>query len=175
MSIKIQRLSSSDLDPVMDDLVNLLQDSVRGGASIGFLLPITSAEAKEYWREVKNSLGGPFRIMIVAKMDEQIVGSVQLDLASRPNGSHRAEVIKLMVHSSWRNRGIGQALLQAIEQEAQKTERTTLVLDTREGDPSERLYLRLGYVRVGAIPDYARSTDGSLHATVIMYKLLPSR
>lgn len=158
----------------MGDLVSLLLDSVRGGASIGFLLPITEEEATEYWREVENSLKGPCRIMLVAKMDERIVGSVQLDVASRPNGSHRAEVIKLMVHSSCRNRGIGQALLQAIEEEAHKAQRTTLVLDTREGDPSERLYLKMGFVRAGTIPEYARSTDGSLHATVILYKLLPS-
>lgn len=170
--MNIQRLPSGDVNLHLDELVNLLQDSVLNGASIGFLLPISHEDAVNYWREVTSALQTSYRIMLAAKAEERIVGSIQLDLASRPNGSHRAEVIKLMVHSSWRNQGIGQALLKAIEQEAQKAGRTTLVLDTREGDPSERLYLKTGYIRAGIIPEYARSTDGALHTTVFMYKLL---
>lgn len=170
--MNIQRLPSGDVNLHLDELVNLLQDSVLNGASIGFLLPISHEDAVNYWREVTSALQTSYRIMLAAKAEERIVGSIQLDLASRPNGSHRAEVIKLMVHSSLRKQGIGQALLQAIEQEAQKAGRTTLVLDTREGDPSERLYLKTGYIRAGIIPEYARSTDGTLHTTVFMYKLL---
>jgi ribosomal protein S18 acetylase RimI-like enzyme len=168
----IQRLAPDETDRVMDELVDLLQDSVTGGASIGFLLPIPYEEAATYWQEVASCLKTPYRIMVVAKADGKIIGSVQLDLASRPNGSHRAEVIKLMVHSSWRKQGIGRALLHAIEQEAWQARRTTLVLDTREGDPSEHLYRKMGYLRAGTIPEYARSTDGSLHTTVFMYKLI---
>ncbi len=170
--MNIQQLSSDDVNQVMGQLVNLLLDSVTNGASIGFLLPITDDDASAYWQEVANSLKTPYRVMLVAKVEEKIIGSVQLDLVSRPNGSHRAEVIKLMVHSSWRNQGVGQALLHAIEQEAQQAQRTIIVLDTREGDPSERLYLKMGYMRAGVISEYARSTDGSLHTTVFMYKLL---
>lgn len=172
--MNINRSSSQDVNINIDGLANLLLDSVLSGASIGFLLPISHEDAVDYWQEVANALQTPHRIMLVAKADERIVGSIQLDLASRPNGSHRAEVIKLMVHSSWRNQGIGKALLSAIEQEARQAGRSTLVLDTREGDPSERLYLKAGYIRAGTIPEYARSTDGKLHATTLMYKLLRS-
>jgi ribosomal protein S18 acetylase RimI-like enzyme len=110
--------------------------------------------------------------MLIAREDQKIVGTVQLDLAGRANGSHRAEVAKLMVHTSYRKRGIGETLMNAIEQEAHRAGRTTLILDTREGDPSVRLYTKLGYVPAGTIPEYARGTDGSLHTTVFMYKLL---
>ena len=170
--MQIQNLSASEVNQSIDELVELIQDSVNKGASIGFLLPITDDDARRYWQEVADALKTPQRVMLVAKEEETIIGSVQLDLASRPNGSHRAEVIKLMVHSAWRNQGVGQALMRAIEQEARKAHRTTLVLDTREGDPSEHLYLKMGYTRAGTIPEYARSTDGSLHTTVFMYKLL---
>ncbi|HSL28120.1 MAG TPA: GNAT family N-acetyltransferase [Anaerolineales bacterium] len=170
--MKIERVSPDEIGQVLAGLVNLLQDSVTGGASIGFLLPFTYEDGVAYWQEVAQALKTPYRVLLVANEDEKIIGSVQLDLASRPNGGHRAEVSKLMVHSSCRNRGIAQALLGAVEQAAREARRTTLVLDTREGDPSERLYLKMGYVRAGTIPDYARSTDGSLHATVFMYKLL---
>ena len=133
---------------------------------------MTEADAIHYWQEVAASLREPYRILLVARTDQNIIGAVQLDLASRPNGIHRAEVAKLMVHTAHRKRGVGQALMNAIEQEARLAGRTTIILDTREGDPSEHLYTKLGYIRAGTIPEYARSTDGSLHTTVLMYKLL---
>ncbi len=45
-----------------------------------------------------------------------------------------------------------------------------LVLDTRLGDPSNDLYVSLGYQWVGQIPHYARSGSGSLDTTVLYYK-----
>jgi predicted N-acetyltransferase YhbS len=138
----------------------LLKDAVASGASIGFLLPFTDEDAAAYWRDVAEALKSPHRILLVAKADGEIVGTVQLDMASRPNGSHRAELAKLMVHTSRRGQGIAQALITAIEHEARLAGRSTLILDTREGDPSEKLYIKMGYIRAGTIPAYARSTDG---------------
>ncbi len=44
------------------------------------------------------------------------------------------------------------------------------MLDTRLGDPSNDLYVSLGYQWVGQIPHYARSGSGSLDTTVLYYK-----
>lgn len=172
--MEIERLTPDTAIQTLPALAALLQDAVESTASIGFLFPLTEADAISYWQEVATALRGPHRILLIACIDQKIVGSVQLDLASRPNGTHRAEVAKLMVHTSYRKQGVGQALMNAIEQEALLAGRTTLILDTREGDPSEHLYTKLGYIRAGTIPEYARSTDGSLHTTVFMYKLLKS-
>ena len=87
-------------------------------------------------------------------------------------GDARAEVSKVLVHSAHRRQGVGRALMLAIEAEAARAGRTTLVLDTRLDDAGEALYTSLGYQRAGVIPNYARSADGTLHATVVMYKLL---
>lgn len=168
----IQRLLPDEIIPALPGLAALLQDAVASGASIGFMPPVADEDVLAYWQEVAAAVKGPYRVLLAAREGEDILGSVQLDLASRPNGSHRAEIAKLMVHTSRRWQGIGQALMQAIEQQARLAKRTTLILDTREGDPSERLYAKLGYIRAGTIPEYARSTDRSLHTTVIMYKLL---
>ena len=43
---------------------------------------------------------------------------------------------------------------------------------TIEGELAEQLYLKLGYVRVGEIPNYASFPDGRLWATIIFYKEL---
>jgi acetyltransferase len=172
MVMAIQRLSPDSAKELIPNLADLLQDAVLSGASIGFLLPFTHEDAIKYWEEVITALEGPNRILLVAHEDQAVFGSVQLEMASRPNGSHRAEIVKLMVHTAYRGRGIGQTLMEAIQEEADRLGRTTLILDTREGDPSERLYSKLGFTRAGIIPEYARSTNGTLHPTAIMYKLL---
>jgi ribosomal protein S18 acetylase RimI-like enzyme len=133
---------------------------------------MAAVEADAYWQSVEDALRTPYRILLVAQQGEQVVGSVQLDLVAKPNAPHRAEVMKLMVLPAARRQGIGRTLMHAIEAQAQTNGRTTLVLDTREGDPSEQLYQSFGFIRVGAIPQYVISEDGSMSATVIYYKLV---
>ena len=77
-----------------------------------------------------------------------------------------------MVHRRARRQGVGRALMLAAEAEARRLGRSTLVLDTRHGDPSEILYRSLGWELAGEIPRYARSADGTLHATAFYFKLL---
>ncbi len=47
-----------------------------------------------------------------------------------------------------------------------------LVLDTCEGDVSELLYSKIGFVRVGVIPSFALSSNGNYDGTAIYYKRL---
>lgn len=172
MTLTIDALSAAEAAALRLPLMALLQQTVDAGASIGFLPPMSAAEAEAWWLGVEEALAGPYRILLVARQGEQVAGSVQLDMVAKPNAPHRAEVIKLMVLPAARRQGIGRALMEAIEAQARANGRTTLVLDTREGDPSEQLYQGLGYVRVGAIPQYVISEDGSMSATVVYYKLL---
>lgn len=153
-------------------LAALLQDVVADGGSVGFLPPLGAAEALEYWESVAVAVKGGSRCLWVARDAGDIVGTVQLDLEKRANGNHRAEVIKLMVHPRGRRRGLGRLLMHAAQEEARRRGRRTLVLDTRQGDPSEALYRSLGWTFAGAIPQYARSANRELHATAIYYLLL---
>ena len=169
----VQELSATATLSLKSGLCALLKDVVDGGASVGFLPPLDGEEAGAYWDGVAAALkGGGRRLWIARRTDGGIVGSVQLDLDAQANASHRAEVIKLMVVSAARRRGIGRALMEAAEAEARRLGRTTLVLDTRQGDPSEALYRRTGWQPAGTIPRYARSADGTLHTTAFYYKLL---
>jgi acetyltransferase len=158
----VRRLTAEQTQRALPTLVDLLIDSVEGGASIGFLPP---------WREVSEGISAGNRILLVVYGEsEAIIGCVQLELAMRPNGAHRAEVQKLMVLSSHRRRGLGRALMQGVERTAAVQRRSLLVLDTRKDDPSEQLYVSMGYQRAGEIPNYARSAGGALHTTVLLYK-----
>jgi acetyltransferase len=171
----IERLDASQALSIVPHLATLLQDVVNAGGTVGFMPPVWRDEATAYWLDVVQALEGSLRVLLVARDGTDIVGTTQLDLCGRSNGLHRAEVMKVMVHPSRQSQGIGMQLMRAIELEAEYEGRTTLVLDTREGEPSERLYSKVGYIKAGVIPNYARSADGSLHTTVYMYKLLAEK
>ena len=173
MSAGIEALAPEAVERHRGALIALLQDAVDSGASVGFLPPVSSDEAGAYWTSVAQAVAEGSRVLLVARDGaDAIVGSAQLDLALRPNARHRAEVAKVMVHRATRRRGIGRALMQALEDHARRRGRTTLVLDTREGDPSEQLYRSLGWQFAGTIPRYAQSAGGALDGTAIYYKLL---
>lgn len=152
----------------LEKLSNLLQVVVNDGASIGFLPPLKKEVARQYWQNVIK----PNVRLFVAKIDDEIVGSVQLHLETKENGIHRAEICKLMTHPQFRRKGIGMKLMEAAEKKARQENRLLLVLDTREGDPSNLLYLSLDYMESGKVPKYARSANGELHTTVFYYKYI---
>lgn len=169
---RIERLSEEQARPLLPKLVALLQDSVHNGSSVGFLPPLTFETAKEYWLETLNEVAQSKRILLVSIEGEDVTGTVQLALVTKQNGLHRAEIQKLLVHTSFRNHGIARALMSKVEETARALGRTLLVLDTEQGCTAEKLYEKCGYVRAGVIPEYALSADNSLISTVVFYKLL---
>jgi GNAT superfamily N-acetyltransferase len=107
-----------------------LQDAVDSGASVGFIAPLADIDAYHYWMKAFVQLTLKGRIILATVHDSTIVGSVQLELASMPNASHRAEVQKLLVLRWWRRQGTGLTLMTAIEETARRAGRLLLVLDT---------------------------------------------
>jgi acetyltransferase len=171
---EILSLHPTDATKWLSQLIVLLQDAVDSGASVGFLAPLSNPDAHQYWTGVFGEVGEQSRIVLAAVQQDQIVGSVQLALGTMPNALHRAEVQKLLVRRSHRRHGIGRALMTAVEEAARQEGRHLLVLDTRLGDDAERLYTRMGYLRVGVIPQFARGSSGTLDATVLFYRDLSS-
>jgi acetyltransferase len=172
-TIEIEALTADDIRThELQDLCELVRDSVSGGASVGWVAVPSELEAANYWRGIADQVQSGAIVLLVARSPSQVIGTVQLHLSARPNGAHRAEVARLLVHSSARRRGVGAALMRAIEEEALKRSVSLLVLDTRTGDPSQQLYEKIGYILAGIIPNYARGTAGALEPTSIMYKEL---
>jgi ribosomal protein S18 acetylase RimI-like enzyme len=153
-------------------LAEVLLDCVQGGASVSFLLPLSRAKALEFWRSVLAGVERGERIVLVAEEPASgaIVGTVQLILNLPENQPHRADVAKLLVHRRVRRRGLGAALMVAAESAAREAGRTLLVLDTVTGGNAERLYARLGWQRVGEIPNYALWPSGGFCSTTVFYR-----
>jgi GNAT superfamily N-acetyltransferase len=76
----------------------------------------------------------------------------------------------MLVHRRARRRGLGAALLRAAEATARECGKTLLVLDAVTGGDGARLYERLGWVRVGSIPDYALMPEGGFCSTTLYYR-----
>ncbi len=107
------RTPNPNLEPrVSSVLIEILQDSINSGASIGYLPPFPDSSAKEYWLGVLEKVKNNSSLLWVAKDAELgVVGTVQLELASKTNALHRAEVCKLLVHNKARRRGVARALM----------------------------------------------------------------
>jgi GNAT superfamily N-acetyltransferase len=92
--------------------------------------------------------------------------------ADPPNQPHRGDVTKLLVHRSARGRGIASALMERIEAESRAAGKTLLQLDTVTGSDAERLYTRLGWQRIGVVPNHALMPDGAPSDTTFFFKPL---
>jgi ribosomal protein S18 acetylase RimI-like enzyme len=157
---EIERLGGREARTLRAGFVELLRDAVAGGASIGFLDPLSDDAAAAYWDGVFDEVDAGDRLLFATRDGAEILGSVQLAIPAKPNARHRVAVEKLLVHSTVRRRGLGTALMRAAEDAAARAGRYLLVLDTEAGDRAGRLYERLGYVRAGVIPGYALSPAG---------------
>ena len=155
----------------IDQLAALLVEVVEGGASVSFMSPLTHERAAAFWHGVAKDVARGARVLHVAEIDGQIVGTVQLILEQPENQPHRADVAKMLVRPSARRQGIGEALMRAAEESARAHGRTVLVLDTAS-DSAERLYARCGWTRVGVVPDYALLPQGGLCDTVFIHRRL---
>lgn len=169
--VTIRRLDAVD-DAQVDGLADLLVDSVNDGASVGFMQPLAKDKALTFWRRVADGVAVGERALLIAEDETGIVGTVHLMLALPENQPHRADLTKMLVHPRARRRGLGAALMEAAEQMARNCGKTLLVLDTVTGSDADRLYARLGWVRVGEIPDFALLSRGGLWGTMMFYKKL---
>jgi GNAT superfamily N-acetyltransferase len=159
-------------DAALDQLAAVLADCVEGGASVSFMSPFSHADALVFFRKVAASVASGDTVLVAARLDGKIVGTVQLGLDTPPNQPHRADIKKLLVHRSARGHGLGAALMAQVEEEARRHRRWLLVLDTVPGENGYRLYVRAGWTRTGIIPDYALFPDGRLCDTAVFWKRL---
>jgi GNAT superfamily N-acetyltransferase len=167
---EVVELNAAEARSAVGELARVLADCVEGGASVSFMPPFGQREAEAFFEGVAGEVAKGKTVLLAAKVDGRIQGTVQLGLDTPPNQPHRGDVKKLLVHRDARKAGLGAALMQEIENVARKRGRWLLVLDTVKDGDGERVYTRQGWQRTGIIPDYALYPDGSLCDTVVFWK-----
>ncbi|CAN5308224.1 GNAT family N-acetyltransferase [soil metagenome] len=168
-SIAVRAVDAGELRRLVPALADILADCVAGGASVSFMAPYTGSDAAAFWSKVADAAEAGAVSLVVAEIDGEPVGTVQVAYDMPPNQPHRGEVRKLLVHRKARGRGLGKALMRAVEQEAIARGRSLLCLDTAS-IAAEHIYADLGWQRVGVIPDFALLPDGGFCDTTIFYK-----
>jgi ribosomal protein S18 acetylase RimI-like enzyme len=166
----IERLDGRSFDAAVPELAELMVDAVQSGASIGWLDDVTADDAAAWWVSSVRPGVEPGVVRCYAARDaEGVCGCVLVRRVTWPNGTHRAELAKLLVHRRARGRGLGQALLTTAVDGARGDGISLLVLDTCSDTTSERLYRREGWHEVGRVPGYALDPDGTPHDTIYFW------
>lgn len=159
-------------DSQIDGLADVLIDCVEGGASVSFMLPLTRERAVAFWRQVAHGVAAGGRALLVAEDADGICGTVQLVFDLPENQPHRADLAKMLVHRRVRRQGLGAGLMNAAEATARECGKTLLMLDAVTDGDAARLYERLGWQRVGVIPNYALYPQGGFCDTTVYYRNL---
>jgi ribosomal protein S18 acetylase RimI-like enzyme len=170
--VEVRRLDAAEASAQLDGLAAVLADCVAGGASVSYMAPFSHDDARAAIEGMIAEVEAGRRVLLAAFVDGRVVGTVQVILALPPNQPHRGEITKLLVHRSARRRGIAELLMAHAEAEARAEGKTLLVLDAVTGGDAERLYARLGWTKVGVIPDYALFPDGRPCDTTYFWRKL---
>jgi GNAT superfamily N-acetyltransferase len=173
--IQVRLLGADELAEHVDALADVLEDCVAGGASVSYMWPFAHEQARAAFEGFAADAADGRRLILGAFDGDRLIGTVQVNLALPPNQPHRGEIAKLLVHTSARGRGIAERLMEQAEAEARAEGKTLLVLDTVTGSTAERLYERLGWTRIGVVPDFALYPDGRPCDATIFWKQLDTK
>lgn len=154
----------------IESLADVLLDCVEGDASVSFMHPLSRERAVAFWQKVANGVEAQQRALLVAEDAQGICGTVQLIFDLPENQPHRADVAKMLVHRRMRRQGVGAALMLAAEATAKDCGKSLLVLDAVTDGDASRLYARLGWMRVGDIPNFALMPRGGYCSTTYFYR-----
>jgi GNAT superfamily N-acetyltransferase len=153
-------------------LAEILIDAVAGGAGVSFMHPLSQKDAEVFWRGQLDGIKAGMTFPVIAEHEGETVGIVLLMKAWAPNQPHRADIAKMLVHSSHRRHGFATHLIRALEDKAWGLGLTLLTFDAVAGSGAAKFYERLGFTNVGEIPGYAYSGAGKLDGTCFFYKKL---
>ena len=121
--MKIVLINDATLPVYRKELALLLTDAVANGASLGYDTQIDHYDAECYFHSLRPLVAKGELLLWIARDEHRVVGTVQLALCQHPNGRNRAEVQKLIVHSSARRLGVGHQLMTVLEKAALQANR----------------------------------------------------
>jgi ribosomal protein S18 acetylase RimI-like enzyme len=150
----LRLLKTSDFTPEgTEALLDLFNDSLMHGGTIGFLKPMSRKKAQEYFDALERGVRTGDVIVVVA-------GGKSLDgfgLIRRDEGElfrHCYEMGRVMVRSDKQRHGLGAAIVQRLLAEAKRRKVEVVWLDVRITNvPAIEMFQKLGFRTWGIFPD----------------------
>jgi GNAT superfamily N-acetyltransferase len=170
--MEIVELSPGEVIAAAGDLAQLLLDAHDANMALGLAGPLTAEHAREVWADTAAKLDPGRRVLLVAREDGRVVGTVQVVRADAENGAQRAEVQRLAVLAERRGEGVGRDLLAAAGERAREMGLRLLWLTTHADTGSDRFYEAVGWTRLGTVPAYSVKPDGTLAGGAFYYREL---
>jgi len=167
--IEVPQLEPDEARARTRELAALLREALEAGMALGQL---AGADTQQAVAETIAALEPGRRLLFGAFRGGELVGAAQLERAAAANGRHRAEVQRVVVRADAQRQGVGRELMRVVEAAAAAEEITLLWLTTHDRTPACAFYERLGYERLGVMPDYSRRPSGELWPGAFYYRLL---
>jgi len=153
-SIRIERGTSEDLDPVMDVMTHAF------GSSFG-----------EAW--TRSQLAGilPMAGVVLSVASESKTGET-IGFSLLRSVADEAELLLLAVLPGRHRQGIGRQLLDHFISQAGLSKVNRVHLEVRDGNPAVQMYLNAGFEPVGRRRNYYQALDGSRYDAITLAKNL---
>ena len=169
-SVTIEVVDPAEYPELCDRLGQVSADGVASGPGLDFMLPFSTADGAAWWQARTDEVTTGRRIVLVARDQGEVVGTVSINPAQARNQPHRAELDKLIVHSADRHRGVATRLMDAAATTARDHGLRLLTLECVAGGTQQDFYEALGYTAVGTIPGFSLSPAGLPQATTMLYQ-----
>ena len=157
--ISIERVEDALSVADLNDLCDATDAAIKSGGGFGWVELPAREILERYWQGV---ITMPGRILFVARLDGVICGTCQIVKAPANNQAQGfiAQLTTTFVTPWARGHKLATKLVTMAEETALQEGLSVINLDVRETAlDAIRLYEKLGYVRVGMHPYYARVDD----------------
>ncbi len=161
--------------PVVEDALGLLRNFQRMTQETEFLLftPGEALELNEKSEEdfIKTYLKNPDQLMLVAIVNDTLVGSITVNHSGYYKRGHTAEM-GIAVERAWSGLGIGRRLMTAMLRWAEQHAKIQLIYLQVFGsnDKAMHLYRNFGFLECGRLPYGIQQKEGQYADLVTMYR-----
>jgi len=143
----------SKIDPggkLEHEVARCWMDVANNGGAVGFpFTPVDIEAVREAVRRVANEIEHGERVVLQARVGEELAGWVSIRFNKSPLTVHWATIERLQSHPSHRGAGVGAALLTHAVEHAASLGLEQLVLAVRGGENLEPFYERFGWHEIG--------------------------
>lgn len=165
-------LDPPGLDDLVGEVVDVWVAVTNAGGAVGFVPPVTRDDVEPVAREALRRVARGDDHLVTATETGRLIGFSFLERRPGELFRHWATVKRFQVAPSHQGRGLGGALLEAVQEHARRLGLDHLRLSVRGGTGTEAFYRRFGWEEVARIPRSIRVAEGDLREEIWLIRWL---